>query len=338
MNRELVRGTLLSYLCLAFVFGLMLFFSGSFEAENVGTGAYTPFAFAQEQGVVGQTEGEMEGQPTGVGEAVTPAGGTEAGVVTGAEGTGEGDKVEEEKAGEEGKEKEGIFAKLIHAYKLGDWPMHFILLMFIVILALSIERAIVIYFVYGKDPAKLFREIRSAFEEGGISRAMEVAEQFSNLPMGAIMLSALRVVKETNNRSEIDEKELKELVNAAVEEEYLRFIPKIQRRVPLIHIFANTAVLLGLLGAVIGLIEAFSGVAALDPAQRQIYLSRSIAIVMHSTAFGLIVAIMGVILFAVVSSRANNLVALIEEYAVRAANWVSLMSAANPKKTESSKG
>jgi len=237
---------------------------------------------------------------------------------------------EEEKA-----EEAGIIARLIHAYKTGDWPMHFILLMLITIIALSVERFIAVFLVYGKDPAKTFEEIKKAFEEGGLKRALEVAEQNSNLPIGSIMYSALKVIKESDI-SQMDEKEIKELVSAAVEEEYLRFVPKIQRRIPLIHIFANTAVLLGLLGAVIGLIEAFSGVGALDPAQRQIYLSKSIAIVMHSTAFGLIAAILGVILFAIISSRANNLVAVIEEYAVRATNWISLMVASsaqssNPK-------
>jgi biopolymer transport protein ExbB/TolQ len=246
----------------------------------------------------------------------------------------EGEKagpVEEKKEEGEKKEEKGFIAKLIEAYKVGDWPMHFILLFFLVILAFSIERVIALYFVYGKNPAKTFDEVKAAFEEGGLDRALEVAKQNSNLPIGAIMYSALRVVKETNP-SNINEEEIKELVNSAVEEEFLRFVPKIQRRVPLIHIFANTAVLLGLLGAVIGLIEAFSGVGALDPAQRQIYLSKSIAIVMHSTAFGLIAAITGVVLFAIISSRANNLVSTLEEYAVRAGNWAALMAIHSARK------
>lgn len=242
--------------------------------------------------------------------------------------------VEEEKGEKEaGKEEKGIFAKLIEAYKVGDWPMHFILFFFIVILVLAIERIIAVYFVYGKNPAIIFEEVRKAFEEGGIDRAMEVAQSYSRYPTGSIFYSALKVAKETNPTN-MDEKELKELINSVVEEEFLRSVPKIQKRIPLVHIFANTAVLLGLLGAVVGLIEAFSGVGALDPAQRQIYLSKSIAIVMHSTAFGLIAAITGVVLFAVISSRANNLLALIEEYAVRIANWVYLMRISQPEKKQ----
>lgn len=288
----------------------------------------------------------------GIGLSEAPAPGTPAapqGETAPAQITPAGNEAEKaEKKEDEGEEKKeegeeaGLIAKLIHAYKVGDWPMHFILLMLITIIALSVERFIAVFLIYGKDPAKTFEEIKKAFEEGGLDRALEVAEQNSNLPIGAIMYSALKVIKESDI-SEMDEKEIKELVTAAVEEEYLRFIPKIQRRIPLIHIFANTAVLLGLLGAVVGLIEAFAGVGALDPAQRQLYLSKAIAVVMHSTAFGLIAAILGVVLFAVISSRANNLIAVIEEYSVRAANWISLMavtsssSAGNPKNKKQEK-
>ncbi len=279
-------------------------------------------------------EGEVQQEqtaPAPTQEVTTPPGGA----VQEGEKAGE---VEEKKEEGEKKEEKGLFAKLIEAYKLGDWPMHFILLFFIVILAFSIERAIALYFVYGKNPAKTFDEVKAAFEEGGLDRALEVAKQNSNLPIGAIMYSALRVAKETNPSNINEEEEIKELVNSAVEEEFLRFVPKIQRRVPLIHIFANTAVLLGLLGAVIGLIEAFAGVGALDPAQRQIYLSKSIAIVMHSTAFGLIAAIVGVILFAIISSRANNLVATLEEYAVRTGNWVAIMAIHSARKLNKEQG
>ncbi len=252
-------------------------------------------------------------------EQATP----EAGTVEQA-GAGEG---EEAKA----KEEKGIIGKLIEAYVVGDWPMHFILLMLLVIIGLSIERFIAVYVTYGRKPREIFLKVKDAFEEGGLQRALEVAESLSKFPLGSILYSALKVIKETNTSS-ISEEKLKELVNSVAEEEYLKFTSKIQARIPLIHIFANTAVLLGLLGAVIGLIEAFGGVGALDPAQRQIYLSKSIAIVMHSTAFGLITAILGVVLFAIVSSRANGLISDIEEYSVRAVNWVSLMVSAESTK------
>jgi biopolymer transport protein ExbB/TolQ len=291
-------------------------------------GVFVVSSFSQEgaQGPQGATPSvaQQGGTSPEAMQGITPP----AGAV---QGGGEAEAAEEKKETGEKKEEKGFIAKLIEAYKVGDWPMHFILLFFLVILAFSIERIIALYFVYGKNPAKTFDDVKAAFEEGGLDRALEVAKQNSNLPIGAIMYSALRVVKE-GNPSNINEEEIKELVSSAVEEEFLRFVPKIQRRVPLIHIFANTAVLLGLLGAVIGLIEAFAGVGALDPAQRQIYLSKSIAIVMHSTAFGLIAAITGVILFAIISSRANNLVSTLEEYAVRAGNWAALMAIHSARK------
>lgn len=214
---------------------------------------------------------------------------------------------------------------IIKFYQEGGWPMHFILLMGILILALCIERILALFVIYGKNPAKVFLAVREAFESGGLSNAEEVAENNAKNPIGSIMSVALQVAKSKSNDS-ISYEELKRIVSAAVEEEYLRVVPKVQRRVSLIHIFSNSAVLLGLLGAVVGLIEAFAGVAHAEPAQRQLFLAKSISIVMHSTALGLIVAITGIILYSLISSRANMLLARLDEYSVRVTNWVSLIA------------
>jgi biopolymer transport protein ExbB len=71
----------------------------------------------------------------------------------------------------------------------------------------------------------------------------------------------------------------------------MEVIPRLEKRTHYLAMFANIATLLGLLGTILGSIDAFTAVAAVDPSQKAAILSTSISVAMNTTAFGLIVAI-----------------------------------------------
>jgi biopolymer transport protein ExbB/TolQ len=56
-------------------------------------------------------------------------------------------------------------------------------------------------------------------------------------------------------------------------------------------LFANIATLLGLLGTIFGLQDAFRALTAADPSQKASVLAKGIAIAMNTTALGLMIAI-----------------------------------------------
>ena len=68
------------------------------------------------------------------------------------------------------------------------------------------------------------------------------------------------------------------------------------------------AVLLGLLGTVIGLIGAFAALGAADPAEKADLLSAGISEAMNCTAFGLIVAIPSLVLHSYLQAKATELI------------------------------
>jgi biopolymer transport protein ExbB/TolQ len=84
-----------------------------------------------------------------------------------------------------------------------------------------------------------------------------------------------------------------EEIQNAVEEATLEILPIITKRTTLLQQLANIATLLGLLGTILGLIQAFEALqnADIPPDQRQSLLARGIAIAMNTTAFGLMIAI-----------------------------------------------
>lgn len=111
-------------------------------------------------------------------------------------------------------------------------------------------------------------------------------------------------------------------VEAAMEEGLMEITPRLEKRTHYLATFANIATLLGLLGTIIGLIEAFAAVASADPAEKAQLLSSSISVAMNTTAFGLIVAIPLLLIYAVLQSKTTELVDSLEMAAVKFNNMV----------------
>ena len=84
----------------------------------------------------------------------------------------------------------------------------------------------------------------------------------------------------------------------------------------------NVAILLGLLGTIVGLIGAFAAVANANPADKATLLSRSISEAMNCTAFGLMVAIPSLVAFSVLQGRTQIMLDDINESAVGVLNLI----------------
>lgn len=80
----------------------------------------------------------------------------------------------------------------------------------------------------------------------------------------------------------------REDIEIAMEESMMEIIPQLEKRTPYVALLANIATLLGLLGTIMGLIEAFTAVGKANPAEKADLLSASISVAMNTTAFGLI--------------------------------------------------
>ena len=88
----------------------------------------------------------------------------------------------------------------------------------------------------------------------------------------------------------------------------MEVLPAIEKRTHYLATFSNLAVLLGLLGTVIGLISAFAALGNADPTEKADLLSAGISEAMSCTAFGLLVAIPSLMLHSYLQARATALV------------------------------
>ncbi len=100
----------------------------------------------------------------------------------------------------------------------------------------------------------------------------------------------------------------------------MEVIPHLERRTHYIATFANIATLLGLLGTIMGLINAFTAVASADPSQKADLLSASISVAMNTTAFGLMAAIPLLLAFTYLQNKTNQLIDSMEMASVKFLN------------------
>jgi biopolymer transport protein ExbB/TolQ len=109
-------------------------------------------------------------------------------------------------------------------------------------------------------------------------------------------------------------------VEVAMEEGLMEAVPRLEKRTHYLATFANIATLLGLLGTIMGLIQAFTAVANANPAEKADMLSASISVAMNTTAFGLMAAIPLLLIYTVLQTKTTELVDSLEMAAVKFLN------------------
>jgi len=115
----------------------------------------------------------------------------------------------------------------------------------------------------------------------------------------------------------------REDIEIAMEESMMEIIPQLEKRTPYVALLSNIATLLGLLGTIMGLIEAFTAVANANPAEKADLLSASISVAMNTTAFGLMSAIPLLLFHAKLTSTTGQIVDSLEMASVKALNSIS---------------
>ena len=206
----------------------------------------------------------------------------------------------------------GIFQTIVQFFQTGGTFMYPILIIFAFGVAICIERYLKLSGI-GKVNKEVWDKVHPLLDEGDFNGAREsIADNKSTvanlLSMGLSRQGSVR------RRDDIE---------IAMEESMMEIIPTLEKRTPYIALFANICTLLGLLGTIMGLIEAFTAVANADPAEKADMLSASISVAMNTTAFGLMAAIPLLITHAMISSKTGEIIDSLEMASVKTLNIIS---------------
>ena len=191
----------------------------------------------------------------------------------------------------------------------GGFFMYPILLIMFVGLGMAVGRLLFLARVKKSNKA-LWDEVFPSIQKGDTQKALKIVKD-NETEIGRILDYGL-----TRNQSAKNVED----VETAMEEALMEVLPRLEARTPFIATFANVATLLGLLGTVQGLIIAFAAIANADPATKGDLLSSSISVAMNTTAFGLIVAIPLLLLYALLQSRTGEVVESLEMASIKLLN------------------
>jgi len=205
-----------------------------------------------------------------------------------------------------------VIHSVVLFFQTGGVFMYPILIVFSVGMAISLERFLKLSSVRRVN-RKMWNQVHPILEEGDFDQAREIiAEDDSTISK----LLTMGLARQGSVRRRDD-------IEIAMEESMMEIIPQLEKRTPYIALFSNISTLLGLLGTIMGLIEAFTAVANANPAEKADLLSASISVAMNTTAFGLMAGIPLLIVHAFLTSKTGEIVDSLEMASVKTLNIIS---------------
>lgn len=195
---------------------------------------------------------------------------------------------------------------MVRFFQDGGIFMYPIVVVFALGVAIAIERWVFLTYSRASNQ-KSWNELLPLLSKGDYQKAYNMASQ-SESAVSKIITYGLTCLGANHRLDDVE---------AAMEEGLMEMTPRLEKRTHYLATLANIATLLGLLGTVVGLIQAFASVTTADPAEKAEMLSRSISVAMNTTAFGLIVAIPFLLLYTVLQTKTTELLNSLEMAGVK---------------------
>ncbi len=209
-------------------------------------------------------------------------------------------------------------AELGHIIETGGIPMIFNIFFLMVSIAIIIDRTIAVFFQLNLNGERFMAQIEKLVVSDNIDKAVKLCNAAPKAALARVLRSGLTRA----NRGVLE-------IGNAIEEETLAVTPHVSKRVAALWSLANIAVLVGLFGTVLGLINAFKAISFAAPEQKQALLTEGISEALYNTAFGLMIAVICIVGHLVVSSQAKRIVEDIELHSLKLENMLARRATAN---------
>jgi len=206
----------------------------------------------------------------------------------------------------------GLITTIANFFHDGGFWMYPILLVGATGFAIGIERFIKLAKVEIAN-RKMWDILHPVLYKGDFDKAREMTRNDKST-ISQLLMTGLERQGTVRRREDIE---------IVMEEEMMAIIPQLEKRTAYISLFANLSTLLGLLGTIIGLIQAFQAVANAAASEKAALLSASISEAMNCTAFGLIVAIPLLVVSLFLTTKAGNIIDSLEMASLKTLNIIS---------------
>ncbi|MCB9027414.1 MAG: MotA/TolQ/ExbB proton channel family protein [Bdellovibrionaceae bacterium] len=207
------------------------------------------------------------------------------------------------------------FSKIAIAFEQGGSWMWAILAMQVVAIAIVVERFFSLYFKRKVTELNFASEFENLIRRGELNEAINLARKSQSVhPLAKAVETGIHSAMNLGGKEEIQGK---------MDEVLLAENSKIEQRTAFLPMLANVGTLTGLLGTIVGMIKSFAAVTYANPMEKATLLSAGISEAMNTTAYGLIMAIPTLVLYAVLANRATQLSEDLNQAALKVFNWLS---------------
>jgi biopolymer transport protein ExbB len=198
---------------------------------------------------------------------------------------------------------------ILNFFREGGIFLYPIALVWVVGLVIALER---FGFVVraGAGNRRMWAQVQPLLEAGRFRDAHHAVAD-SDTALAHIMRYGISRIQTARSRDDIEK---------ALEESLVEVIPRLEKRTHYLSSLANIAMLMGLLGTVIGLISAFAAVAQANPADKASLLAASISVAMNNTALGLVTAITLLLAHLYLETKTTEIVDSLEVASVKFLN------------------
>jgi len=184
-------------------------------------------------------------------------------------------------------------------------------LIFVVGIAIALERAVYLTVETTKN-RNLWEDLVPLLSSGNFKQVLALTSK-STAAIATVLNYGMSRIAHSRRRDDVEK---------AMDESLLEIIPRLEKRTHYLSSLANIGLLTGLLGTVIGLIAAFSSIAAASPAEKASLLAASISVAMNNTASGLFVAITLMLSHMFLEAKTTKVIDSLEIAAVKFLNSV----------------
>ena len=205
-----------------------------------------------------------------------------------------------------------FFYSIVAFFSTGGIFMYPILIVFAIGVAIALERYVTLSMITKKNQV-LWDQVQPVLSEGDFEKAREMTNEDEST-ISQVLNMGLSLQGTVRRREDIE---------IAMEESMMEIVPRLEKRTPYVALASSIATLLGLLGTIMGLIQALTAVANANPAEKADLVSASISVAMNTTAIGLMVAIPLLVIHAILTSKTGDIVDSLEMATVKALNVFS---------------
>lgn len=209
----------------------------------------------------------------------------------------------------------GALTSFVEFFQKGGAWMYVIAALKVAAFIILVDRTIYLFFKRQKKALSIALSLEKPLKAGQFDWVESQIQQIApKSAIGQVIQVAVDAARNLGGKDEIE---------GRIQEVLLQESGLLSRRIGFLPMLANAATLTGLLGTITGMIRAFLAVSFANPAEKAVLLSSGISEAMNTTAYGLIVAIPTLILYAILQNRADQIEEDLKQASLKVLNWLA---------------